>query len=78
VGLPSLPNVPQPPRELKGFRRVELATGQSAKVSIGLDARSLSYWDAAAHGWKVAPGVYTVSAAASSRDMRLKGTFSVN
>ena len=77
LGLPSLPNVPEPPRELKGFRRVELAPGQSAPVTFSLDARSLSYWDVAAHGWKVAPGTYTVSAAASSRDLRLTGTFAV-
>lgn len=77
LGLPSLPNVPEPPRELKGFRRVELAAGQSARVAFSLDARALSYWDVAAHGWKVAPGAYQVSAAASSRDTRLTGTFTV-
>jgi beta-glucosidase len=77
VSLPSLPKVPQPPRQLKGFRRVELAAGQSAQVTIALDARSLSYWDTASHTWKVTPGTYTVSAAASSRDLRLSGTFEV-
>jgi beta-glucosidase len=77
VNLPSLPKVPQPPRQLKGFRRVELEAGQSAEVTISLDARSLSYWDTASHTWKVAPGTYTVSAAASSRDIRLSGTFEV-
>ena len=77
VGLPSLPNVPQPPRQLKGFRRVELAAGESAHVAITLDARALSYWDATSHGWKVAPGAYTVWAASSSRDLRLTQTFEV-
>ena len=77
VGLPSLPNVPQPPRQLKGFRRVELAAGESAHVTITLDARALSYWDATSHGWKVAPGAYTVWAASSSRDLRLTQTFDV-
>jgi beta-glucosidase len=77
VGLPSLPDVPQPPRQLKGFRRVELAAGQSAHVIMTLDARALSYWDAASHGWKIAPGTYTVWAASSSRDLRLTRTFDV-
>lgn len=77
VSLPSLPDVPEPPRELKGFQRVELAPGQSAQVTFVLNARSLSYWDTTTHGWKVAPGAYTVSAAASSRDLRLNGTFNV-
>ena len=77
VSLPSLPKVPQPPRQLKAFRRVELAPEESAHVTLSLDARSLSYWDAESHGWKVPPGTYTVSAAASSRDLRLNGTFEV-
>ena len=71
LALPSQPNVPQPPRQLKGFRRVELAAGETAHVSFTLDARALSYWDATSHGWKVAPGSYTVWAASSSRDLRL-------
>jgi len=74
VALPSLANVPQPPRQLKGFRRVEVAAGQTAHVNIALDARSFSYWDVATHGWKIAPGTYTISAAASSRDIRLTQT----
>lgn len=78
VGLPSLPNVPEPPRELKGFQRVELAPGKSAHLSFVLDARSLSYWDTASHGWKAAPGLYNVAAAASSRDLRLNGSFNLN
>jgi beta-glucosidase len=42
-----------------------------------LDARALSYWDAASHGWKIAPGTYAVWAASSSRDLRLTQTFDV-
>jgi beta-glucosidase len=77
MGLPSLPNVPQPSRQLKGFRRVELEAGKSAHVTLTLDARALSYWDAASHGWKIAPGSYTIWAASSSRDLRLTQTFDV-
>ncbi len=77
VGLPSLPGVPQPPRALKGFKRVELAPGQSARISFSLNFRSLSYWDVATHDWKVAPGAYQVFAGASSRDMRANGSFEI-
>jgi beta-glucosidase len=77
VGLPSLPNVPQPPRQLKGFRRVELDAGETANVILTLDARALSYWDVTSHGWKVAPGTYTVWVGSSSRDLRLTQTFEV-
>jgi len=78
VELPSLPNVPQPPRQLKGFRRVELAAGETTHVILTLDARALSYWDATSHAWKVAPGAYTVWVASSSRDLRLTQTFDVD
>jgi beta-glucosidase len=44
---------------------------------LTLDARALSYWDAASHGWKIAPGSYTIWAASSSRDLRLTQTFDV-
>ena len=77
VGLPSLPNVPQPPRQLKGFRRVELDAGETANVILTLDARALSYWDVTSHGWKAAPGTYTVWVGSSSRDLRLTQTFEV-
>ena len=77
LGLPSTPNAPQPPRALKGFRRVELDAGKSAPVTVELDARALSYWDVGAHAWQIAPGTYTVAVGSSSRDTRLTGTFEV-
>jgi len=77
LGLPSVPDAPEPPRELKGFRRVELNPGQSATIQFSLDARSLSYWDDASRGWKVGAGNYKVYAAASSRDIRLDGDFNI-
>jgi beta-glucosidase len=77
LSLPSTANALQPPRALKGFRRIELASGKSARISIGLDDRALSYWDVVSHSWKIAPGVYTVSIGSSSRDLRLSGTFEI-
>ncbi len=75
LGMPSTSNIPQPPLQLKGFQRVDLAPGQSVHVSITLNARALSYWDSLSHSWKILPGIYTVNAAASSRDIRLRGAF---
>jgi beta-glucosidase len=77
LGLPSSPSVPEPPRELKGFRRLELGPGQSATVKFALNARSLSYWDTPSRQWKVMPGDYTVSAGSSSRDLPLSGKFTI-
>ncbi|MFC7340001.1 beta-glucosidase [Saccharopolyspora griseoalba] len=72
LGLPAV--VPQPPRQLKGFRKVELRPGESATVVFELTERDLSYWD---DGWQVAPGEYRVFVGESSRDIRLEGTFAV-
>ena len=77
LGLPSLPIVPQPLRQLKGFHRVGLEAGQKAHVRVSLDERSLSYWDIVTHSWKVALGTYAVSVGGSSRDIRLSDSFTV-
>ena len=77
VGLPSLPDVPQPPCQLKGFARVQVDPGQTAHAQVTLDARAFSYWDVATHGWKVAPGDYQIVVGASSRDVRLKDDVTV-
>ncbi len=77
VGLPSLPGVPQPPRQLKGFARVSVAPGQTVHAQVKLDARAFSYWDVPSHGWKVAPGEYPISVGASSRDLRLNASVTV-
>jgi len=66
----------EPSRQLKGFEKVWLKPGESKTVSMVLDRGSVSVWDEA-HGWKVAPGVYSVNVGSSSRDIRLKGTFAV-
>jgi len=66
----------EPPRQLKGFEKVWLKPGESKTVSMVLDRASVSVWDKT-HAWKVAPGVYSVGIGASSRDIRLKGSFAV-
>jgi beta-glucosidase len=43
LGMPSLPGVPQPPEQLKGFDKVDLRAGHSKRIAFALDQRSLSY-----------------------------------
>jgi beta-glucosidase len=78
LGFPSTTAVPEPPKQLKGFERVELKPGETGHVQMVLDGRALSYWNTAKHGWAIMPGAYNVMVGASSRDIRLKGRFSVN
>jgi beta-glucosidase len=74
LGLPSSPQVPQPPRQLKGFQKVVLKPGATAHVRFTVDERALAYWDVAIHGWKIAPGVYKIFVGSSSRDIRLQSS----
>jgi beta-glucosidase len=64
----------RPDKELKGFARVELATGAERVVSFDLDESAFSYYSAAQHDWVIDPGQFEILAGASSGDIRLKGT----
>jgi beta-glucosidase len=68
---------PRPPKELRGFARVELQPGEARRVALPLDRRSLAYWDSAAGGWRVEAGEHRYLLGASSRDIRLQGAFAI-
>ncbi|GKZ22757.1 hypothetical protein AbraIFM66951_004254 [Aspergillus brasiliensis] len=75
LGFPSAAQ--QPVRQLRGFERVEIAAGKQSEVTFKLRRRDISYWDVQAQQWLVASGDYKVYVGASSRDLRLNGTFTV-
>ncbi len=78
VGLPDQSSaVQQPPSALKGFTKVKLAPGQSRTVTMPLDARALSYWNASAKAWKVTKGCAAVKVGFSSRDLPLRGSLPI-
>ena len=77
LGAPPLPGVDQPLRKLVGFTRVSVEPGKTNHASVTLDARAFSYWDAATHDWKVAPGEYRVFVGGSSRALPLEGRATV-
>jgi beta-glucosidase len=64
--------VPRPVRELKGFARLALKPGESGEASVTLDQRAFAYFSEQDKGWKTAPGRYTLTVGASSRDPRLQ------
>ena len=68
-------SVDRPVKELKGFRRIELAPGQSGEVSFTLDRSALAYYSVEKKGWISEPGKFEVLVGASSADIRLKGSF---
>jgi beta-glucosidase len=70
VGQPAASG--EPPRNLRGFRKVTLNPGQTTHVTLSLDARSFQTWSDGA--WRTTAGTHTVAVGASSRDVRLTGT----
>jgi beta-glucosidase len=62
------------PKRLVGFAKVELAPGQSKAVDVNVDPRLLATFDETAHAWRIAPGNYTLTLGASSRDLRANTT----
>ncbi len=59
------------PRELRGFEKVLLEPNESKTVTIPLDERSFSYYNAEEGCFAIEGGAYTVEIGASSRDIRL-------
>jgi beta-glucosidase len=79
LGLPAA--VAAPPRKLVGWARVKLEPGESKRITVTLDPQSterpLSYWNANMQELEIALGDYQVYVGASSRDIRLTGTFCI-
>jgi beta-glucosidase len=71
-----LTSVVQPLIALKGFTRISLATQQSATVQFTLGANELHLLDRAMR-WVVEPGSFRVMIGASSKDIRLRGHFTL-
>ena len=67
----------EPPRQLRGFEKVTLASGESKRVTIQLDDRAFSIWDTTKNNWSVVPGQYTIFAGDSSRNLPVHGEVTV-
>jgi beta-glucosidase len=76
VGDPDA-EVHRPLRELRGFDKVHIEPGRSARVTFLLHNRDFAYWDAAADRgdgrrgvWRREGGEFRIEVGASSRDIR--------
>lgn len=61
-----------PNKTLRGFKRVKMAAGQSAEVSIPLTRESFEGWDESTNTMRVVPGKYEVFVGNSSRNSDLQ------
>ena len=66
-----------PIKELKGFERVALKSGENKKVTLKLRKDLLRYWDEAKGKFVYPSGDYTIMVGASSADIRLQKVVSV-
>ncbi|MDP2337038.1 MAG: glycoside hydrolase family 3 C-terminal domain-containing protein [Bacteroidota bacterium] len=76
----SAPNteIEKPIQELKGYAKTKLLQpGESQLISFELDARLLASFWSGISAWVADKGSYEVRIGASSRDIRLKGSFSL-
>lgn len=60
----------RPPKELKGFAKVELQPGETQTVTIELGFRAFAYYDPAYHQWVTEDGEFDILIGASSADIR--------
>ncbi|MFN2182574.1 MAG: glycoside hydrolase family 3 C-terminal domain-containing protein, partial [Anaerolineae bacterium] len=69
--------VPMPVKQLRGFRRITLAPGQSETVTFTLGPEELSFWSVPDDSFRVEVGTYTVRLGGSSDDLPLTGSFEI-
>ncbi|KAF4637549.1 hypothetical protein G7Y89_g529 [Cudoniella acicularis] len=77
ITLPSSAPAGTPPKQLRGFEKVNLAVGGAQTVEFPLMRRDLSYWDIVAQDWVIPSGEFTVSVGFSSRDIKLTESMTV-
>ena len=67
----------RPVKELKGFKRVSLDAGETARVSFELGINQLGFYN---HDMKyiVEPGEIKIMLGSSSEDIRLEGKFDIS
>jgi beta-glucosidase len=75
VTLPSAAD--EPFHRLVTWEKVALAPGESKTVTLHLNPRYLSIFNATSEKWELLPGTYTVSAGGSSADLPLHATVQI-
>ncbi len=65
-------SVERPFKELKGFKKVLLKSGEKGMVTFDLDKSALSFYDEKNNCWKAEKGAFNILIGSSSRDIRLQ------
>jgi beta-glucosidase len=67
----------EPPKQLRRFRKITLAPGESRLVRFLLHRRDLAHWHTGAGHWIAPVGTYTVMVGSSSRNLPSTAAFSL-
>ncbi len=70
-------SVQQPLKQLKAFKRISLAKGETKTVTLPLPVKKLRFWDPGTRKYTVEPGLFDIMVGASSADIRLTGSLKV-
>lgn len=73
VRMPGAP-AGTPPRQLRGFERVQLAVGETKTVDFDLMRRDISYWDVVLQDWIIPSGELGFDVGFSSRDIKVSAS----
>jgi beta-glucosidase len=76
VGKPGS-TVERAEKELKAFKKVRVAAGESIHVTLTIPARDLAYYDVKTSKWVIEPGEYILLAGESSKDIGQRSTINV-
>lgn len=69
--------VPVAEQALRGFEKLELAPGETQRVTLSLKRRDFCYYDTARCRWRMPSGRFEVRLGASSQDIRLRADLEV-
>ena len=67
----------RPVKELKGFKKVSLAPGETKTVTFEIEKNMLKYYDPAQKGWVLENGKFTAYVGAASDDIRTTVEFAI-
>lgn len=65
-------SVKRPPKELKGFSKVKLASSKSETVVFEITKEDLSFFDVKSGNWKAEKGIFRILVGSSTRDIQLE------
>ena len=71
-------SVERPEKELKAFKKVLVAAGETADITLDVPVKDLAYYDIKTGKWVVEPGKYKLLVGASSRDIKSSVDISIN